>query len=139
MPSVYTGTPQYAKAATEAKAVIDAGYTLRPRRPGTAASAYGRLFLADNNPTPAKDEIIWPVIFDVNSVQSYGGTTFLVNGATSGADASWQRLRGRNHRLGRPAHHQRPVRQVFPGRVATPPATVGAVSTPKAKPWTSTT
>ncbi|MCC3153485.1 RagB/SusD family nutrient uptake outer membrane protein [Hymenobacter sp. BT770] len=91
---VYTGTPQYAKAAAEAKAVIDAGYTLNTTPATPVASAYGRLFLADNNLAPAKNEIIWPVIFDANSVQSYGGTTFLVNGSTSGADAAWQRLVG---------------------------------------------
>jgi hypothetical protein len=91
---VYTGTPQYAKAAEEAKKVIDAGYKLSTADARPVASAYGRLFLADNNVTPAKDEIIWPIIFDVNTVQSYGGTTFLVNGATSGADATWQRLVG---------------------------------------------
>jgi hypothetical protein len=90
---VYTGTTQYAKAAEEAKKVIDAGYTL-VTTPGTNISAYGRNFLADNNTSPATSEIIWPVIFDVNNVQSYGGTTFLVNGATSGADAAWQRLVG---------------------------------------------
>ena len=91
---VYTGTPQYAKAATAAKAVIDAGYALNTADAGRVATAYGRLFLADNNQTPVRNEIIWPVVFDVNSVQSYGGTTFLVNGATSGADAAWQRLVG---------------------------------------------
>ncbi|WP_201980959.1 RagB/SusD family nutrient uptake outer membrane protein [Hymenobacter rubidus] len=91
---VYTGTPQYAKAATEAKAVIDAGYSLNTAAAAPVSSAYGRLFLADNNLAPVKNEIIWPVIFDVNSVQSYGGTTFLVNGSTSGADAIWQRLVG---------------------------------------------
>ncbi|MDB5236606.1 MAG: hypothetical protein JWR44_3599 [Hymenobacter sp.] len=90
---VYTGTPQYTKAAEEAKKVIDAGYTLTTTG-SPVSSAYGRNFLADNNTPPAANEIIWPVIFDVNSVQSYGGTTFIVNGATSGADASWQRLVG---------------------------------------------
>jgi hypothetical protein len=93
---VYTGTPQYVKAATEAKAAIDAGYSLSTANAPSVASAYGRLFLADNNVAPAKDEIIWPIIFDVNNVQSYGGTTFLVNGATSGADAAWQRLVGQS-------------------------------------------
>jgi hypothetical protein len=91
---VYTGTPQYAKAAEEAKKVIDSGYTLNTTAAAPVSSAYGRLFLADNNLAPAKNEIIWPVIFDVNSVQSYGGTTFLVNGSTSGADANWQRYVG---------------------------------------------
>ena len=91
---VYTGTPQFAKAAIEAKAVIDAGYSLTTTAATPVASAYGRLFLADNNMAPTKNEIIWPVIFDVNSVQSYGGTTFIVNGATSGSDAAWQSIVG---------------------------------------------
>ena len=92
---VYTGTPQYAKAAEEAKKVIDAGYTLG-NTATPVASAYGRNFLADNNMAPASSEIIWPIIFDVANVQSYGGTTFIVNGATSGADAAWQRLVGQS-------------------------------------------
>ena len=92
---VYTGTPQYAKAAEYAKKAIDAGYTLSTTA-STAVSAYGRLFLADNNVAPASNEIIWPIIFDVNSVQSYGGTTFIVNGSTSGSDANWQRIVGQS-------------------------------------------
>ena len=95
--NVYTGTPQYAKAAEYAKKVVDAGYTLSNTPSASAPiSAYGRLFLADNNMTPASNEIIWPVIFDVNSVQSYGGTTFIVNGSTSGSDANWQRIVGQS-------------------------------------------
>ena len=91
---VYTGTPQFTKAAEEAKKVIDSGYTLNTTAAAPVSSAYGRLFLADNHVTSAKDEIIWPIIFDVNNVQSYGGTTFIVNGATSGADANWQKYVG---------------------------------------------
>jgi hypothetical protein len=91
---VYTGTPQYAKAAEEAKKVIDSGYTLNTVAAAPVSSAYGRLFLADNHATSAKNEIIWPIIFDVNNVQSYGGTTFIVNGSTSGADANWQKYVG---------------------------------------------
>lgn len=92
---VYTGTPQFAKAAEEAKKVVDSGYTLNTTA-SPVSSAYGRLFLADNNVSTAKSEIIWPVIFDVNNVQSYGGTTFLVNGATSGSDGAWQRYVGQS-------------------------------------------
>lgn len=91
---VYTGTPQYTKAAEEAKKVIDSGYTLNTTAAAPVSSAYGRLFLADNQSTTAKNEIIWPVIFDVSNVQSYGGTTFIVNGSTSGADANWQKYVG---------------------------------------------
>ncbi|MBF9237961.1 RagB/SusD family nutrient uptake outer membrane protein [Hymenobacter sp. BT683] len=92
---VYTGTPQFAKAADEAKKVVDSGYTLVTAA-SPASSAYGRNFLADNNLPPAANEIIWPVIFDVSRVQSYGGTTFLVNGATSGVDGAWQRYVGQS-------------------------------------------
>ncbi|SMC00520.1 RagB/SusD domain protein [Hymenobacter roseosalivarius DSM 11622] len=86
---VYTGTQRYTDAATQAKKVIDAGYTLSTTPAGNVASAYGRLFLADNNTASARSEIIWPIAFDVNNTQSFGGTTFLVNAAT-GNSASWQ-------------------------------------------------
>ncbi|RSK43376.1 RagB/SusD family nutrient uptake outer membrane protein [Hymenobacter perfusus] len=89
---VYTGTARYTDAATQAKKVIDAGYSLA-KTASSNASQYGRLFLADNNTTPARNEIIWPVVFDVNNTQSYGGTTFLVNGAT-GSASNWQRRVG---------------------------------------------
>ncbi len=85
---VYTGTARYTDAATQAKKVIDAGYSLNTAG-SNAASAYGRLFLADNNQAPARNEIIWPIAFDVNTTQSYGGTTFLVNGST-GSSSAWQ-------------------------------------------------
>ncbi|MBT2558169.1 RagB/SusD family nutrient uptake outer membrane protein [Hymenobacter sp. ISL-91] len=90
---VYTGTARYADAATQAKKVIDAGYALNTAAAGNVASAYGRLFLGDNDRSPAKNEIIWPVVLDANRTQSYGGTTFLVNGST-GAAANWQKLVG---------------------------------------------
>lgn len=86
---VYTRTQRYADAATQAKKVIDAGYSLSTTPAGNVSSAYGRLFLADNNTAPARSEIIWPVAFDVNNTQSFGGTTFLVNGSTGSASA-WQ-------------------------------------------------
>ena len=75
--------------------MVDSGYTLSTTA-SPVSSAYGRLFLADNNVSTAKSEIIWPVIFDVNNVQSYGGTTFLVNGSTSGSNGAWQRYVGQS-------------------------------------------
>ncbi|MDQ2794228.1 MAG: RagB/SusD family nutrient uptake outer membrane protein, partial [Bacteroidota bacterium] len=54
------------------------------------SSAYGLNFLADNNTNAAANELIWPVLFDVNRTQTFGGTTFLVNGSTSGSNAGWQ-------------------------------------------------
>ena len=50
---VYTGTPQFTKAAEEAKKVIDSGYTLNTTAAAPVSSAYGRLFLADNHVTSA--------------------------------------------------------------------------------------
>ena len=90
---VYTGTERYTDAAANAKKVIDAGYSLSTAAAGNVSSAYGRLFLEDNNQNPARNEIIWPVAFDANNTQSFGGTTFLVNGST-GANAAWQRKVG---------------------------------------------
>jgi len=93
---VYTGKAMYAEAAKLAKEVIDAKkYTLTNGTAGTAASsAYGLNFLADNNTNAAASELIWPVLFDVTRTQTYGGTTFLVNGSTSGSSAGWQRYVG---------------------------------------------
>jgi hypothetical protein len=88
---VYTGTPRFTEAATFAKRVIDVpGYALSSTAAGNVSSAYGRLFLADNNTAPARDEIIWPVTFDANNTRSFGGTTFLVNGSTSSSNTNWK-------------------------------------------------
>lgn len=84
------GTTRYNDAAAYAKRVIDAGYTLSTTPAGNVASAYGRLFLADNHTAPARDEIIWPITFDANNTRSFGGTTFLVNGSTSSSNTEWK-------------------------------------------------
>ncbi|GAA4380190.1 RagB/SusD family nutrient uptake outer membrane protein [Hymenobacter koreensis] len=86
---VYTGTARYNDAATYAKRVIDAGYSLATPAATAVSSSYGRLFMADNNVAPLTNEIVWPIAFDVNNTQSFGGTTFLVNGST-GSQAGWQ-------------------------------------------------
>jgi hypothetical protein len=90
---VYTGTPQYDKAAAQAALVIGSGYSLATAAT-SASSAYGRNFLADNNTSPARDEIIWPIVLDATRTTTYGGTTFLINGATSGSTPGWQRYVG---------------------------------------------
>ncbi len=90
---VYTGTARWADAATNAQAVIASGYSLASTGSGKVSSAYGRNFLADNNAGPAASEIVWPIVFDATRTQSYGGTTFIVNGSTGG-DATWQRTVG---------------------------------------------
>ncbi|WP_246034178.1 RagB/SusD family nutrient uptake outer membrane protein [Flavobacterium sangjuense] len=67
---VYTGTARYNDALTYVNKVItEGGYTLAPN--------FVHNFSADNNTSP---EIIFPLIADAVSSQSYGNTTYLVNG-----------------------------------------------------------
>lgn len=73
---VYSGTDRYADAATYAKKVIDAGYSLTPN--------YRNLMLADNDQV-AKNEFILTVNYDGTRTQCYGGTTFLIN-ASNGSE-----------------------------------------------------
>jgi hypothetical protein len=73
---VYTGAARYDAAFSYTKKVIDeGGYSL--------ASNIVSLFSADNNVTDAKNEIIYPLIADALVSQSYGNTTYLVNGSLS--------------------------------------------------------
>lgn len=69
---VYSGTNRFNDAAIYTKKVIDGGYSLAPN--------YNSLFEADNNVSAAKNEIIFPLICDSEVTQSYGNTTYLVNG-----------------------------------------------------------
>src|SRR4051812_5265763 len=90
---VYTGTARWTEARTALEAILASGaYSLDP--------SWQHLFLADNN---TSDEIIFPIPFDGNHTQSYGGTTFLVhagvggnmNAANSGVAGGWCGLRTR--------------------------------------------
>jgi starch-binding outer membrane protein, SusD/RagB family len=70
---VYTGTPRYDKAAAYISKVInEGGYALSPN--------FVVNFSGDNN---ASTEIIFPLIADAIVSQSYGNTTYLVNGSLS--------------------------------------------------------
>ena len=53
---VYTKTAKWTEVITYAKKVITAGYTL--------SNQYSHLFMADNHSSGAKNEIIYPIIFD---------------------------------------------------------------------------
>lgn len=67
---VYTGTARYNDALTYVNKVItEGGYSLAP--------SFIQNFSGDNNTSP---EIIFPLIADAVSSQSYGNTTYLVNG-----------------------------------------------------------
>ena len=70
---VYTGTAKYNEAATFIKKVIEqGGYSLAPN--------FVTNFSGDNNSSP---EIIFPLIADAVSSQSYGNTTYIINGSLS--------------------------------------------------------
>ncbi|GHT68508.1 membrane protein [Bacteroidia bacterium] len=66
---VYTGTARWTDAATYAKKVIDAGFSLKGN--------YEELFLADNDKN--NPEIILAIAYDGQKAYGYGGTSFLVN------------------------------------------------------------
>ncbi len=71
---VYAGSNRYTDCVTACKKVIDAGvYELEDN--------YRQLFMADNN---ISKEIIFPITFDGLSIQTWGGTTYLVHGALGG-------------------------------------------------------
>lgn len=72
---VYIGATRYDQALTYTKKVIDeGGYSL--------ATNFRSLFSSDNNISP---EIIYPLIADSQVSQSFGNTTYLVNGSLNSA------------------------------------------------------
>jgi len=81
---VYTGTERYTDAVTYANKVLAAGYQLCTT-PSAQYSAYQKLFLADNNSTEARNEIIFPITFDGTRTTGFGGITFLVHAAVGRA------------------------------------------------------
>lgn len=84
---VYTGTPQWDKAAEYAAAVMQSSY-------GVLAPTYSHLFMGDNQKNPANTEaLLW--IYQGVETESWGGSRFLVNATRdagnlpSGSDDSW--------------------------------------------------
>ena len=90
---VYTGTDRSTDAITYANKVLAAGYTLSPN--------YSYLFLADNDKTSARNEVIFPITFDGVNTHTYGGMTYLVHApigraippASIGINGGWGGLR----------------------------------------------
>ncbi|MCB2379107.1 RagB/SusD family nutrient uptake outer membrane protein [Hymenobacter sp. BT635] len=74
---VYAKTNRYTDAITAAKKVLSANYSLAPE--------YRSLFLADNHEGAAKNEMIFPIVFDGVYTQNFGGTTFLVHASIGGS------------------------------------------------------
>lgn len=77
---VYTGKARYSDCITACNNVISAGYELAPK--------YSELFMADNgeNPNTLK-EIIFPIVNDGNSTQSYGIGAIIL-GSRSGKEGN---------------------------------------------------
>ncbi|EFC71489.1 RagB/SusD family nutrient uptake outer membrane protein [Prevotella sp. oral taxon 299] len=73
---VYTGTPQWAKAAEYAKKIMDSAYKLNTKKVN-GWSAYQMLFMGDNGETDAAYEAIFPILQDGLKTTSWGTTTFL--------------------------------------------------------------
>lgn len=72
---VYIGENRAADALTYAELVLDSGvYTL--------ADNYEHLFLADND---RADGIIFPIRFDGDNLQTFGGTNFIIHAAIGGS------------------------------------------------------
>jgi len=99
---VYTGTARYNDAVTYANKVLAANYQLCTT-PSANYSAYQKLFLADNNTTEARNEVIFPIAFDGTRTRGYGGMTYLVHAAVggtlspaaSGINSGWGGFRAR--------------------------------------------
>lgn len=71
---VYTGAKKYTECIATVKKIFAAGYTL--------AADYRHNFTADNNTSP---EMIFPITYDGDYTQSYGGMVYLVHAPIGGS------------------------------------------------------
>ncbi len=81
---VYTGTARYTDCITACNEVIAAGYSL--------ADNYAELFMADNGENSAANkEIIFPVMFDGTTAQSYGMAAIILGsrGSSVGTEENY--------------------------------------------------
>lgn len=74
---VYTGTAQWANAATYAKKVIDSPYKLYTGGNDTWSS-YQQLFMGDNGKNGAQVEDVFPIIQDGQRTTSWGVALYLI-------------------------------------------------------------
>lgn len=103
---VYTGTPQWAKAAEYAKKVMDSPYKLYTGG-STTWTAYQMLFMGDNGENGASCEALLPLLQDGVTTTSWGTSLFLMAGcfkedmvgdkytAGNNTTANWQGNRAR--------------------------------------------
>ena len=88
---VYTGTPQWQKAADYASEVIASKYKLNTKA-ANGYTAYQQLFMGDNGEnTNARQEIIFPIRCDGANSRSYGGSVYTIASCT-GSDSPNQSL-----------------------------------------------
>ena len=92
---VYTGEQRYTDCIAACNRIIAAGYSL--------ADNYAELFMADNGQNPrANKEIIFPILFDGNTTQSYGMAAVILGSRSSsefadvpaGIGGGWDGSRG---------------------------------------------
>ena len=81
---VWTGTPRYTDCVIYSENVMNSSYILNTTDANGNGSAYDELFLADNDTNGAQNEFIFALNFDGVFSQTYGGSTFIVHGATGG-------------------------------------------------------
>ena len=75
---VYTGTPQWQKAAEYAKKVMDSNYKLYTGATKNGWTAYQQLFMGDNGENGASVEAVFPILQDGKKTASWGTTLFLI-------------------------------------------------------------
>ena len=81
---VYVGQDKYTDCITYAKKVIASPYSLNTTDANNNGTAYDELFLADNNSNGAQNEFIFLASFDGLNTKTFGGTAFIIHGATGG-------------------------------------------------------
>ena len=102
---VYTGTPQWAKAAEYAKKVIDSPYKLYNSEKN-GYSAYAQLFMGDNGENGSSVEAIFPILQQGDKTAGYGCTFFLMAGCwkddmtSNGTNGNWQGNRAHKELVG---------------------------------------
>jgi hypothetical protein len=76
---VYTGVPRWAEAKSLCEDIFAMGYELSP--------SYSDLFRGDNGQNPsARGELLWAVDYDAGSIESYGGTTYILSASMASTD-----------------------------------------------------
>lgn len=81
---VYTGQPRWADARTYAEKAINSSYKLNTTGLN-GYTAYQLLFMGDNDTNGAQNEIVFPILFDGELTQSWGGV-FLSAGSVNADD-----------------------------------------------------